>query len=118
MNKNYAFIKNGIVENIVVFDNPSNELLDYFKEDKGLEYIIEVDDTIKLNAIYNGNSFRNPSPGPDYIFDEVTQTWIPEKPFPSAILVDGMWQTPLPYPNDTENIYNWDESSLSWVLQE
>ena len=43
----------------------------------------------------------------------------PPKPFPSFILDEetGQWKAPVPCPDTpgTENQYNWDEQSKSWI---
>lgn len=34
-------------------------------------------------------------------------------PFPSWVLVDGIWQAPTPHPEDGKK-YWWDESTVEW----
>lgn len=114
--KNYAFIKNSIVVNLVVFDNPSNETLNLFKEEYSIDDIILVNDIVLIGATYNGNYFINPSPGEGYVFNEDIKKWILPKPFGSWLLDGENWISPIPYPNDEQN-YIWDEQSLSWILQ-
>lgn len=47
---------------------------------------------------------------------EYTVTTESEKPYPSWVLVNGMWEPPTQHPEPTNGeMYNWDESSTSWV---
>lgn len=49
----------------------------------------------------------------------ILNAFIPPQPFPSWGLNEQtcQWQAPIAYPDDGQ-IYNWDEATLSWVLQE
>lgn len=39
-----------------------------------------------------------------------------DKPYPSWVLVNGEWEAPTTCPEPTNGeMYNWDESSTSWV---
>jgi hypothetical protein len=50
-----------------------------------------------------------------YWVEEITN-WLLHKPFPSWQLIsDGYYIAPIPHP-DNENLYRWDEETLSWVL--
>lgn len=57
--------------------------------------------------------------GIGYIYDEQLDGFIPPKPYNSWMLntETGLWEPPIAYPDDG-NMYKWDESSLSWVIQE
>jgi hypothetical protein len=41
----------------------------------------------------------------------------PQKPYPSYIWLNNMWTAPTPFPEDNQK-YLWDESTLSWVLEQ
>jgi len=56
-------------------------------------------------------------------YDARLDAFIPPKPYPSWLLNEEtcLWESPIPNPNDPNDpntIYTWDESKLSWVLQE
>lgn len=59
-NNNYAYIKNGIVTNVALFDNPSQELINFFISDLGLDAIIKTDNA-SIGYTYDGNQFLPPS---------------------------------------------------------
>ena len=56
----YAFIKNGKVVNIAVFDNPSNELLEHFKQEFELDEIVIATENAIPNGTYDGKQFYLP----------------------------------------------------------
>ena len=64
---------------------------------------------------YNGNIRKNYA-GLGYTYDEERDAFIAPKPFESWILDEEkcVWKAPLPYPTD-EKVYDWDESTASWV---
>jgi hypothetical protein len=96
---NYAMLKNSIVQNIIVLDEPSQETINYFKELHGVDDIILVVGECFINSEYDNNSFWNPSPYPSWIKDYEVNAW----------------RAPVDIPQD-ENPYFWDETKLSWVM--
>lgn len=103
----YALIKNYKVENILAFEDPTQELLETFRDLNSCDYIIEVphkfgvegEYALTIDCTWDGEDFILPKPFPSYILDENKE-----------------WQAPVPYPNDSENTYQWDEDSLSWTV--
>lgn len=100
---NYAFIKNGEVINIAIFDDPTPELLNHFKEINQADNIVLATTKAAIGGTYDGTKF-----------------WLP-KPFLSWIKNEELneWEAPIPYPNFEEGskeYYIWDESSTSWLL--
>lgn len=95
--KDYAFIKEGKVINIAVFNDPSEELLNHFKQEFHLDEIILATEKTTVNGIWDGIKF------------------IPAQPFPSWTLNDsGEWKAPVEEPFMPGKIYLWNESDLSW----
>ena len=93
----YAFIKNGKVVNVALFETTAD--FDLFKKE------FELDDIVRctshhavVGAEYADGVFKSPSPMPSLIWDEELHEWIP----------------PVPYPKDGKK-YTWDEESVSWV---
>ena len=57
--------------------------------------------------------------GIGFVYDEQNGVYIYPKPFDSWIMNSNfMWEAPVRYPDTSENTnsYNWDESTLSWVI--
>lgn len=101
--KNYAFIKNNVVINTVVFDDPTVELLAYFKEEYQLDDIVPV---IYENSVGSA--------------DDDTKSW-PPQPYPSWIKNEELreWEPPISYPTvekGSDENYVWDENTISWLL--
>lgn len=57
--------------------------------------------------------------GIGYTYDAARDAFIPPKPdpYPSWVIDDttGLWKPPVAQPTDGQE-YNWDESTLSWVV--
>lgn len=49
-----------------------------------------------------------------HTYDSVYNTIIGPKPYEAAILVNGEWTAPLPYPTDGKN-YQWDDTINNWT---
>jgi hypothetical protein len=95
--ENYAFIKDGLVINIAVFEDPDNELLMHFKDTFSLDHIIPSEGVAIIGGTYDGNNFIPPAPWPSWVLDTNLRKWNP----------------PIPMPYD-ENLYLWNEETLSW----
>jgi len=68
-----------------------------------------------VQTSYNGN-FRKQYAGVGYAYDETNDVFIALQPFNSWILDENFdWQPPIPMPMD-DNLYEWDEETLSWNL--
>ena len=103
---NYAFIKDGSVVNIVIFDEPTQELLDIFIAEHNIDQIIPCGDNQKavMGATYSNEIFIGPKPYPSWILNE-DYDWEPPTPNPSVF-------TGVPA---TTELYNWDEDTVSWI---
>jgi hypothetical protein len=67
----------------------------------------------------NGTQLRKNHAGIGYTYDETRDAFIPPKPFNSWVLNEDkcIWESPSPKPQDN-NIYLWNESALTWDIQE
>ena len=71
-----------------------------------------------------GVALRKNYAGVGYTYDSVRDAFIPPKPFPSFTLNETTcnWDCPVAYPTNIEDangdliLYQWEESSLSWVV--
>ena len=93
--KNYAFISNDEVVNLVVFDDPSDALLSHFKSEFDLDSIVLATEDSVIGGTYDGTRF-----------------WTIQ-PYPSWVKGDSDWEPPVPMPTDG-TLYDWDEPTVSW----
>ena len=104
-----------IVQQVIVVHN--NELLDennQESESKGITFCQTLLGGVWVQTSYN-SSFRKNFAGIGYTYDRQRLAFIPPKPYESWILNEDtcQWESTIPMPNDG-NIYNWNESTLSW----
>lgn len=66
-----------------------------------------------------GTPFRKNYAGVGYTFDAERDAFIPPKPYNSWKLNEDtcLWEALIPQP-DNQNMYEWNESTLSWTLIE
>lgn len=100
---NYAIIKNNIVENCIVVaddDERSIQALPiFFPEADAI--VLETTETnpVFIGGDFTNGKFRPPAPG---------STW--------EYLADkNVWVPPVPFPDDTTRIWDWDEDSQQWT---
>jgi len=76
--------------------------------------------TPNSNTEDDGVALRKNYAGIGDTYDSVKDAFIPAQPYPSWNLDDQtcLWESPIPYPDDTENSYYWDEPTLSWIKEE
>lgn len=96
---NYAFIKGIDVVNVAVFDDPTDSLLDHFKEAFGVDSIILATTNTVVGGTYEEGAFWTPQPYPSWTKNHETNEW----------------ESPVPLPTDFQ-IYTWNEDTLSWDL--
>lgn len=95
--KEYAFIKDGVVVNTAIFDNPSEELLNIFIQEYNLDNIVLATDKTQVGGEYDGIKFWRTKPFPSWMKNEEINEWAP----------------PANYPMDGQK-YIWDESIEGW----
>lgn len=98
-NETYGFIKNGIVVNTAIFDNPSQELLNLFIQDYDLDDIKLGTDKIQVGGEYDGTKFWRKKPFESWVKNEELNEWLP----------------PIDYPADGKT-YIWNEEIPGWQL--
>jgi hypothetical protein len=99
-NTDYAFIKDGIVINTVVIEDPSEELFDQCKNTFNLDHVIKTTEKAVIGSSWNGLTFILPQPHPSWILNEQED-----------------WEAPTPMPTDGGR-YQWVEDDLNWQLLE
>ena len=110
--------ENNIVTKVIVVHN--NELMDgeIESEVKGVSFCASLfGHTNWIQTSYN-NNIRKQFAGVGYTYDDVNDVFVVPQPYPSWTLDENHdWQPPSPKPDD-ENIYTWNEETLSWDLVE
>lgn len=104
MKQIHALIKDSVVINMLVFEDPSEELLNHFKNEYNADIIMDVTNEphCNVNTIWDGIDFKLPQPYPSWEFDEEYWEWIPPVPYPLSI------------DNENQKQYTWNESILDW----
>ena len=98
----YAGIVDGVVVDLLLFDSPSNYLIQEFKTLHNFDNLLPVTDErrpLDIGAAWNGTIYIDvkPTEFPSWILNEI-----------------GRWIPPIPYPTD-KNFYFWDEENVTWV---
>jgi hypothetical protein len=96
--KSYAIIKDSIVINTAIFDDPSVSMLNYFRELYLANDIIECSQYVIPGFTWDGEDFIEQQPYPSWIYNSEIKKWIP----------------PVEYPKDGK-IYTWNEETTSWI---
>ena len=104
-----------IVEQVIVV---SNDIA--ITEQAGVDFINKLYNTrdVWKQTSYN-RTFRKNYAGIGYQYDQTRDAFIPPKPYSSWILNETTcnWESPVSLPTDGK-LYNWNESTLTWDLQE
>lgn len=104
-----------IVTQVIVVAN--EELLenDAESEAKGIAFCQSLLGGNWIQTSYSGKIRKNYA-GIGYTYDNQRNAFIPPQPYPSWTLVEEtcQWTAPVAMPIDGK-LYNWNESTLSWV---
>jgi hypothetical protein len=108
--KGYAVIKDYKVINLIVFDEPTDETLDSFKNFYDADSIVPATDNARIDGEYDGEKFWTSKPYESWIKNQEKNIWIAPVPYPgineentNAILDEA-----------NPKVYTWNEESLSW----
>lgn len=99
-NKKLAFIKDGIVQDILIVDPNDLTIEQTLVELKQSDFAIEVDDNdyqAKIDGHYIDGKFYDIKHYPSWIRNDEHRNW----------------EAPIPYPNDGKR-YQWNEDMLNW----
>ena len=111
--------ENNIVTQVVVVNNNTLDFAELPEsEEIGVEFCKSLfgEFTVWKQTSFNAN-FRKNYAGVGFTYDPVRNAFIPPKQFTSWILNEDtcQWHPPISRPDD-ENLYNWNEETLSWEL--
>lgn len=109
----FAKVVDGIVTNVI---KAEPEFFDNFIDTSPGRWVQTSYNTKGGEHILGGTPLRKNYASIGYTYDENRDAFIPPKPFPSWVLDEDTcyWYPPTPYPDD-DKMYEWDESSKSWV---
>ena len=118
----FARVKDGIVTNVIVAEQ---EFIDSYQDTEpgiwvqtsyntrgGVHYL--TDSTTPSSD--QSKALRKNFAGKGYIYDRGRDAFYTPQPYPSWTLNDTtcIWEAPVAHPSDGK-LYDWDESSKSWV---
>jgi hypothetical protein len=108
----FAKINNGIVEQVIVAEQDFVDTLEG-------EWVQTSYNTHGGVHTLGGTPLRKNYAGIGYTYDRERDAFIPPKPFASWVLNEDtcLWDAPVAYPTDG-GMYQWDESTTSWVAIE
>jgi hypothetical protein len=112
----WARVKGGIVTQVIVAEE---EYFQTYIDDEPGEWIQTSYNTRAGQHDLGGTPLRKNFAGVGYIYDSVRDAFIPPQPYPSWTLNEDtcLWECPVAYPTDG-NMYNWNEETQAWDLQE
>jgi hypothetical protein len=112
------FAKLGVGNKVLRVSVVSNDVA--VSEQAGIDFLNNLYGSrdVWKQTSYNGNIRKNFA-GKGFTYDEDRDAFIPPKPYPSWTLNETtcIWEAPVAYPDDGQ-IYNWNESTQQWDLNE
>ena len=89
------------------------------REEIGVEFLRKLTGHETWKQTSYSRSFRKNYAGIGFTYDSFRDAFIPPKPYPSWTLDEDTcrWKPPTPAPINENNIYTWNESTLSWDEQ-
>jgi len=110
----FAKVNQGKVINVIVAEP---EFFDTFVDSSPGEWI-QTSYNTHGGQHPEGRPLRKNYAGIGFTYDSVRDAFIPPQPYESWTLNEDtcLWDSPVPYPNDG-NLYTWDESTTSWILE-
>jgi hypothetical protein len=112
----WARVKGGIVTQVIVAEE---EYFQTYIDDEPGEWIQTSYNTRAGQHDLGGTPLRKNYAGIGFSYDSTRDAFIPPQPYPSWTLNEDtcLWECPVAYPDDG-NMYNWNEETQAWDLQE
>lgn len=122
----FAKVLDGEVLNVIVAEQ---EFMDEFIDDSPGKWI-QTSYNTRGGIHYQPNSW---TPSEDQtkalrknyaqiggLYDRIRDAFYQKQPYPSWTLNEDtcLWEPPVAYPDDRENVYDWNEETQQWDLQE
>lgn len=111
----YAFLDGNNVVTQVIVGRHETEVVDGISDWE--TYYGNLHGQRCVRTSYNGNIRKNYA-GIGFTYDDELDAFIPPKQFSSWILNEDtcLWEAPIAYPGDEENVYQWNEDAGDWEL--
>jgi len=122
----FAKVENGVVTEVLVieqdvidtglFGDPSSFVQCSYNTAGGVYY--EPNSSPRVPAQDQSKALRKNFPAIGWTYDPQLDAFYGPQPFPSWSLntTTCLWDAPTPNPTDGTNSYQWDETTLSWIL--
>ena len=112
----WARVKGGIVTQVIVAEE---EYFQTYIDDEPGEWIQTSYNTRAGQHDLGGTPLRKNFAGIGFSYDSTRDAFIPPQPYLSWTLNEDtcLWECPVAYPDDG-NMYNWNEETQAWDLQE
>ena len=122
-------LNNKVIEVLSVHNDVLKDADGIEQENIGIDFLTKLTGyPVWVQTSYNthggvhdngGIPLRKNHAGIGYTYDEDRDAFIPKKPYNSWILNEQtcLWEAPVAKPQD-ENIYTWNESTLTWDIVE
>ena len=112
----WARVQGGIVTQVIVAEE---EYFQTYVDDEPGEWIQTSYNTRAGQHDLGGTPLRKNYAGIGFSYDSTRDAFIPPQPYPSWTLNEEtcLWECPVAYPDDG-NMYNWNEETQAWNLQE
>lgn len=111
---------NKVLRVVVIDNNETHDENGFEQEALGIAYCKSIfgQETNWIQTSYT-SKIRKQYAGPGFIYDAINDEFIPPQPYPSWIFNTEFWgwYPPIEAPIDGK-VYNWNESTLSWVERE
>ena len=112
----FAKVENGIVTQVIVIEK---EMLDLGHWGDPSLWFQTSFNTSGGKHLLGGTPLRKNCAVVGFTYDSQRDAFIPPQPFPSWTLNEEtcLWDSPLPMPTDGK-LYDWNEATTSWVVNE
>ena len=113
-NHPHAFLKDGVVVNVAVFDGHDSELLDVIKEAHNADLVMCCCDhgMASIGGFWDGTRFYPAKPYPNWVWYDGSGTFHPD----GMEKISPQWIPPIPMPTDA--YYEWSQEDNEWKFVE
>tara|TARA_R110002049_G_scaffold20106_2_gene74321 strand:+ start:224 stop:583 length:360 start_codon:yes stop_codon:yes gene_type:complete len=111
-------LNNKVIDRVVVHNNELLDANNESNENLGISFLTNLTGWPLWKQSFKDGTRKNQA-GIGYTYDENRDAFIPPKPFNSWTLNETtcQWEAPVVYPTDGQ-IYNWNEETKQWDLNE